>query len=449
MSKSIRIRKGLNIRLIGEAQKVTEKAENADVYAIRPPNFHGVVPKMLVKAGENIKAGSPLFYSKINDKIKFCSPVSGEVTEIVRGEKRRILEVRILPDSTNDFVGQKTWSGGSREDLLETLLSNGLWPFVKQRPYDVIANPEDQPTAIFVSSFDTAPLAPDADYTMNEEKKNFQKGLEALKVLANGKSVHLGYKKGTLLMSAMQGVEKHEVSGPHPAGNVGVLIHHVHPVNKGAVVWCVGAQDVASIGRVLSSGKFNVDRLITIAGPRCKNPVYYKATPGMSIKKLVSKHVDGDNVRVISGNPLTGEQICADGFLGYYDQQISLLEEGNQAKFFLTDGWLSPGLKKHSNSHAYPSWLIGRNKKYDLSTNLNGEERAFVVSGQYEEVFPFDIYPVQLIKSIMVNDIDKMEKLGIYEIAPEDFALCEYVCTSKINVQEIIRDGLDLLIAES
>lgn len=451
MSKSIKIRKGADIRLTGEAQLKLDQADTADVYALRPPNFHGLVPKLCVKAGEQVKAGEPLFFDKSNENIMFCSPVSGEVAEVIRGEKRRILEVRILADRSNDYkdMGAVKPSSLSLDDLKAKMLDSGLWPFMRQRPYDVVANPQEQPKAIFISGFDSSPLAPDTDFVMKDKMADFQVGIDALKVLADGKKVHLSYKKGSTVLKSAQGVELHEIDGPHPAGNVGVQIHHINPINKGEVVWYVNYQDVANIGRVLTSGKFDIHRTVAFTGANMNDAKYYDVRIGACLKNELTSQVTIENTRVISGNVLTGETISNDGFLGYYDQQVTAIPEGNEPLFMLTKGWLSLGFDKFSLSKSYPTWVLPKNKKFNLTTNSNGEERAFVVSGQYEKVFPFDIYPVQLVKSILVNDIDRMEQLGIYEVGPEDFALCEYVCTSKIDVQKIVRNGLDVLRAES
>lgn len=451
MSKSIKIRKGADIRLVGEAQLTIDQADTADIYALRPPNFHGLVPKLCVKAGEQVKAGEPLFFDKSNDKIMFCSPVSGEVAEVIRGEKRRILEVRVLADRSNDYkdMGAVKPSSLKLDDLKAKMLEAGLWPFMRQRPYDIVADPNEQPKAIFISGFDSAPLAPDTDFVMKDKMTDFQAGIDALNVLADGKKVHLSYKKGNTVLKATQGVELHEVEGPHPAGNVGVQIHHINPINKGEVVWYVSYQDVANIGRVLTSGKFDIHRAVAFTGAHMNDAKYFNVRIGACLKKELASQVTMDNTRIISGNVLTGESIANDGFLGYYDQQVTAIPEGNEPLFMLTKGWLSLGFDKFSLSKSYPTWILPKNKKFNLTTNSNGEERAFVVSGQYEKVFPFDIYPVQLVKSILVNDIDRMEQLGIYEVGPEDFALCEYVCTSKIDVQNIVRNGLDVLRAES
>ncbi len=453
MSKSIRIRKGMNIRLVGEAEKVLITPENPDVFAIKPPDFHGLTPKMTLKEGEKVKAGSVIFFDKYNDKIKFTSPVSGTLSEIVRGAKRRILEVRIKADGSTDHETFKSGSAESmsREDIKENLLASGLWPMLKQRPIDIVANPDDTPKAIFISGFDTNPLAPDYDFIIHGNKEVFQKGLDLVAKLTDGK-VHLTLKANGAhdeALKSAKNVQINRIDGPHPAGNVGTQIHHIDPINKGEKVWTLNVQDVLAIGRLFTTGKADYSRVIAITGSKIKNPKYYKVLIGTSLSKVLENNVhegDGD-VRIISGNPLTGDRVDKDGFLGFYHHQVTALPEGNEAQFFMTDGWLSPGLKKKSLSRSYPSWLMP-NKKYNLNTNQNGEERAFVVSGQYEQVFPFDIYPVFLLKAIITNDIDKMEQLGIYEVIPEDFALCEYVCTSKINVQSVVRDGLDVIQKE-
>lgn len=451
MSKAIRIRKGSDIRLVGVAEKKLETAKPSPVFAIKPPDFHGLTPKLVAREGDRVKAGDTVFFDKYNEPVKFNAPVSGTVEEVVRGAKRRILEIRIKADETIEYkdYGAKDPSKLSADDLKAHLMDGGMWPFFIQRPFNVIANPESKPKAIFVSGFDSSPLAPDESFVMEHIKDDFLVGMEALNVLSDGKPIHLGVRKGTSCYSEVQGVTRHEVSGPHPAGNVGVQIHHVDPINRGEVVWTIKPQDIANIGRFLRTGKFDLQRIVALAGSEVNQPQYYRVTVGTHLAPMISGNLKKDEKRIISGNPLTGTRVEEDGFLGYYDHQLSVLPEGNKPKFFLTEGWLSPGInnKTFSLSKAYPTWLLGK-RRYDLDTNANGEERAFVVTGQYEKVFPFDIYPVQLVKSIIVNDIDSMEKLGIYEVAPEDFALCEYSCTSKINVQQIVRDGLDTIMEE-
>jgi len=323
-----------------------------------------------------------------------------------------------------------------------------LWPLIRQRPFGTIAKPTEIPKSIFISSFDTNPLAPDIDFIMQEgNQETFQTGLNALLKLTNGKT-HLninGSKEASSIFSNSKGVIINKFSGPHPAGNVGVQIHHLDPVNKGEVVWYVNPQDVLVIGKLFSEGRYDASRIIALTGSQVSNPKYYKTIIGSSVKSIIGDGglKAGEN-RIISGNVLSGSQIQEDGFLGYYDTQITVIPEGHESEFM---GWLAPGLEKFSMSRTFFSWLNSK-KKYNLNTNLHGEERPFVVTGQYEKVFPMDIYPVQLLKSILIEDIEMMEQLGIYEVVEEDFALCEFVCTSKIKSQEIIRRGIDIIQKE-
>jgi Na+-transporting NADH:ubiquinone oxidoreductase subunit A len=440
MSKAIKIKKGVDINLFGEPEQKVSDSQTSNVFALKPDDFFGMVPKLVVREGDEVKAGTPIFYDKKRENILFTSPVSGEVAEVKRGAKRKILEIKVLADASNAYEEFSPWKDGDKTSLTETMLKMGLWPFVKQRPYGIIANPEDSPRAIFISGFDSAPLAGDIPFILKDELENFQKGINALKTLTTG-NVYLGTKKGSSFYDGVQGVEKNTFSGPHPSGNVGVQIHHLAPINKGEVIWTVNAADVAVIGKSLSEGKFRAERTIALAGSEVNEPQYYRTMIGAEIKSLTGGKLKEDNRRIISGNVLTGAKVEEDGHLGFFDTTVSVIPEGDQRKFFLTEGWLSPGFGRFSLSKAYPSWLLG-NKKYDIDTNLNGEKRAFVVTGELEKVFPFKIFPMQLIKSIMVNDIDSMEKLGIYEVLPEDFALCEFACTSKVNIQAVVEQGL-------
>jgi len=447
MSKTIRIRKGLNIKLKGEAEKVVATVDKPKVVAVRPPDLHGLVPKMVVKPGDNVKAGSTLFHDKYNERIKYTSPVSGEVVDIIRGAKRRIMEVRVLADS--NFSYEDFGSGhANRESVMKSLLASGTWPLIRQRPFDVVANPDDTPKAIFISGFNSAPLAPDADFVVRNQGAELQAGIDALAKLTTGK-VHLGLSDDTSAkeLTSLQGVQQTRYKGPHPAGNVGVQIHSTDPINKGEVVWVVGLQDLIIIGRLFLTGKYDARRMVALTGSGMGHARYTEVILGCAMKNLLNDAtVDGN--RVVSGNVLTGTRNDIEGYLGYYDEQITVVPEGDELKFFLTEGWLSPGFNRMSASRSYPSFLMP-GKNYDLDTNQNGEARAFVMTGQYEKVFPFDIYPVQLLKSILFNDIELMENLGAYEVAPEDFALCEFVCTSKIDSQRIVREGLDMLKKET
>ncbi len=440
MSKAIKITKGVDIKLVGAAENKISTAQISNVYAIKPDDFIGTIPKLMVKQGETVKAGTPVFFDKKRDKIKFASPVSGEVIEIKRGDKRKILEIKILADSQLVYETFAPWTGGDRQKLVDTMLNMGLWPFIIQRPFGIIANPDETPRDIYVSGFDTAPLSADSEVIIKPELENFKAGLEALKVLSGG-NIHLGTRKGSALYADVNGVDKTEFSGPHPVGNVGVQIHHTKPINKGEVIWTVSPADVAMIGKSLKAGQFKAERTIALAGSEVKNPQYFSTIIGASIESIVGANEKEGNNRIISGNVLTGTKVERDGFLGFYSNTITIIPEGDEKKFFITEGWLAPGFSRFSLNHSYPSWLLG-GKKYKLDTNLNGETRAFVVTGEMEKVFPFEIYPMQLIKAIMINDIDTMENLGIYEVLPEDFALCEFACTSKINIQSVVEQGL-------
>ena len=451
MSKSIKIRKGLDIRIKGDAERSSIEAPLSSTYAIKPTDFHGLIPKLLKRVGDQVKAGTPIFQDKYRENIKYVSPVSGKIQEVKRGAKRKILEVVIEADKEISYEAGAPVDIASldRETAKEALLSNGLWPFIKMRPIDIVANYTDTPKSIFISGFDSSPLAPDYDYLLYTRDKEFQAGVDILNKLTDGNvNLQLRAKGGAdASFTQVKSVVTNKVSGPHPAGNVGPQIHQIDPINKGEIVWTVNAQDVAIIGRCLLTGKYDASKLLALTGSEATNRKYYRVIIGANASDVFNGNSNTDNVRYISGNVLTGSQIEADGYIGFYDSQLTVVPEGNEHKFFLTNGWLEPGFKKLSNNSAYPSKIFGP-KKFDVDTNLNGEERAFVVTGEYEKVFPFDIYPVQLIKSIVTNDIEKMENLGIYEVSPEDFALCEFVCTSKINIQEIVRNGLDLIYKE-
>lgn len=449
MSKHVRIRKGLDIRLVGEAEKVLVNAAPAKVIAIKPTDFHGLVPKVLVKPGDTVQAGTPLFCDKYNERVLYTSPVSGEVADVVRGDKRRVLEVRVLADSATRYVdfGAGEPSGMNRETIVQKLLASGLWAAIRQRPFDVVADPAQHPKAVFVSGFDSHPLAPDMDLVVNGQGADLQAGLDALAKLTKGK-LHLGLSDRTTARELLdaKGVEKTVYKGPHPAGNVGVQIHHTDPINKGEVVWTCRLQHVIMIGRLFRTGKLDMVRIVAVTGSEAKDRKYFRVMTGAPVKDLLGE-VSG-KVRIISGNVLTGDRVASDGFLGWYHDQVTLIPEGDEPKFFITDGWAAPGLDKFSASRSYPAWLLP-GKRYRMDSSQNGEERGFVMSGQYEAVFPFDILPVHLLKAILVNDIEQMENLGLYEVAPEDFALCEFVCTSKIAAQSIVREGLDTLKKET
>lgn len=448
MSKTITIKQGLNINLQGEAEKIIAEVD-AGHFAIKPIDFHGVFPKLLVHEGDKVKAGTQIFYDKYRDNIKFSSPVSGTVKEIRRGAKRVLLEVSIEADATQTFVdfGKADPNSLKREAVVEKLLESGVWPVIRQRPYTVIANPKDDPKAIFISGFDTAPLGVDYDLIVHGQGETFQAGVDALKKLTSG-TVHLNLPAGdanSKVFTNSKNVQINYFSGPHPAGNVGTQINKIDPINKGEVVWHLRPQEVITIGRLFLEGVYNAEKIIALTGSEVKNPKYYKTKVGASIAEFIKNNIVQDNVRYISGNALTGRKIDRNGYIGFFDSQITVLPEGNYFEFF---GWALPGFGKFSFSKSFPTFLNGKNKKYRLDTNLHGGERAFVMTGEMEKVFPFDIYPMQLIKSIMVDDIDAMEKLGIYEVDEEDFALVEYIDTSKTDIQEIVRKGIDMMRKE-
>ncbi|QKG79513.1 Na(+)-translocating NADH-quinone reductase subunit A [Tenuifilum thalassicum] len=450
MSKVIKIKRGLNIPLKGSAEKVLVRLDKAEYYGVKPIDFPGLVPKLDVKVGDRVKAGSPLFHDKYNPEIVFTSPINGEVVEVRRGERRTILEVVVKTENGEteyEEFGAASPDSLSRDDVVEKLLKSGLWPYIKQRPYGIVANPNDNPKAIFISCFDTSPLAPDLDFAVQGEEEAFQVGIDALRKLTTG-AIHLGlnadYPPANAFLKA-KGVEHHYFTGPHPAGNVGIQIHHIDPIAKGEVVWTINPLDVIIIGRLFLKGIYDATKVIALAGSEVIKPRYYKLISGANIDSVVKDNINTDtDVRIISGNVLTGTRVDKNGFVGFYDNMISVIPEGNKYEFM---GWIAPGVNKHSASRTFLSKLIP-GKKFRLNTNMHGGHRAYVLTGQYEKVLPMDIYPVHLIKAILANDIDKMEQLGIYEVVEEDMALCEYVCASKTEVQAILRNGINTMIKE-
>jgi Na+-transporting NADH:ubiquinone oxidoreductase subunit A len=413
-------------------------------------DFHGLNPKLVVKEGDAVKAGEAIFFDKAHESVMYCTPASGIVKAIVRGEKRRILQVLIEIGAEQVYSQSDpiNVANASLEEVKSKMLANGLWPLVKQRPLDVVADPNQSPKAIFVTAFDSSPLAPDYNFVLEGREKDLQAGLMALSKLTTGK-VHLNINPNqSSAFSSISGVEINKFSGKHPAGNVGTQIHHIDPINKGEFAWTLNAIDVAIIGHFFNTGKFDLTRTIALTGSEVSNPQYYKVVPGTSMESIVNGKVKGNQVRYISGNVLTGERKELNEYLGFYHNQVTIIPEGDQYKFFLTKGWLGLGFDKFSNSRLFPTFLMPKSKKFVLDTNTNGEERAFVVTGELDRVFPFDILPMQLVKAAITNDIDGMENLGIYEVAPEDFALCEYVCTTKIDIQDKIRQGLDVIAKE-
>jgi len=448
MSRDIKIKKGLNIQLKGEAEKKLSKAPRAELFAISPANFHLVTPKLVVKEGAKVKAGEVLFFSKNEESVKFVSPVSGTLQTIQRGAKRVITKLVIKADDKDEYLNHQPIDvlNANAAAIKSHLLESGCWPFIMQRPYHIIAKPDTTPKSIFISGYTTAPLAADLDFTLKGKKEDLQTAITALSKLTAG-SVHIGVgRDSNSPLCDLQDCEIHYVSGPHPAGNVGVQIAQIDPVNKGEVVWTLAAQDLVIIGELLRTGKFNAERVVAVSGSCLDAPQYYTVKIGSAVAPLIQKaQLSEIHSRVISGDVLTGGTVGHQGYLGYYNNTICAIPEGDDYEFF---GWNKPIFDKVSTSRALTfSWLQPR-KKYNLTTNTNGEHRAFVVTGNYEEVFPMDIYPLQTLKACMVQDLDQMEALGMYELAPEDFALTEFVCVSKQPHQDIIRQGLDLMYKE-
>lgn len=446
MSNVIKIKRGLDIPLVGDAEKVIAKVALPELFAIKPTDFKGLTPKVMAKAGDKVKAGTVLFVDKHRPEIKFVSPVSGQLKAVNRGERRLLLEMVVESDNNmeHEDFGKSDVKSMSRDQVIEKLLNSGAWPYFKQRPYNVLANPAVTPKAIFVSTFDSAPLAPDYDFIINGQEEDFQAGINVLKAIAPKVYLGVNAEVPSNAFSKISGVEIHRFDGKHPAGNVGVQIHHVSPINVGEVVWTIQPQEIISIGRIFTKGIHDFSRIIAVTGSEVKKAAYVRTILGASVSTMMANNTDNDNIRVISGNVLTGTQIEKDGFIGFYHSQLTVIPEGNNYEFL---GWAMPGFGKYSTSRTFMSWLCSK-KKYSLDTNMHGGHRTFVVSNELDKVLPMDILPEFLFKAILAKDIDQMEQLGIYEVVEEDVALCEFVCTSKLNLQTILRNGLDLMEKE-
>ena len=446
MSNNIYLKKGLNLPINGEAAQNTKKVIVPDVVAVKPTDFRGLVPKLLVREGDKVLAGTPVLADKMSQNILFASPVSGTVAEVVRGEKRKLLEVRIKADAQQEYVdfGVKKVAEMTAEQVKASLLEAGLWPAITQRPYGIIANPEVKPKAIFVSAFATAPLAADPEFALAADLEHIQTAVKALTKLTDG-GVHVSVNSASSAFAKLEGATIHTFEGKHPAGNVGVQIHHIAPIQKGETVWTVSLVMLAAIGKLFNTGKYDLRRKIAVTGPKVEGPAYVEGYPGIAIKDLKDFYNAAEELRYVSGDVLTGTNVGAEGFLGFFDNQVTILEEGNKYELL---GWAKPvRCSQFSASRTYFSWLTP-NKKYDMDTNLHGGPRAFVMNDLYSKVLPMDLYPVYLLKACLANDIDKMEKFGIYEVIEEDLALCEYVCPSKIYIQQIITDGIALMLKE-
>lgn len=444
MSKVIKIKKGKNIRLVGASEKRISNTYTTGTYALKPADFQGLTPKMEVKVGARVLAGDTIFHSKNNPNVKFTSPVSGEVIEIVRGERRVILEVVIKADEQIEYKKFDT-----NRDVKEVMLESGFWPILRQRPYNILADENIRPKAIHISAFDTSPLAPDYNFIIKDEEDHFKRGMAALSTLTDG-AVNINVDSKADNLSCFTESEIATVNyfnGPHPSGVVGIQIHHVDPINKGDVVWTVNAQHVVMLGRFLATGQYDATKTIAVCGSEVNEPAYVKCIAGANLEELMNSSLkapaQGKSQRIISGNVLTGDQVLKMGFLGHYHDMLTVIPEGDDYEFL---GWLFPSYGRPSASKTLPSYYS--KKTYEVNTNLHGEERAFVVSGEYEKVLPMDLFPVHLLKACLAQDLENMEKLGIYEVVEEDLALCEFVCTSKIKVQKILREGLNLLESE-
>ena len=454
MASRIKIKKGLDIPLLGKAQETFLGEVKSDVLKICPEDFAGVTPKLSVRVGDEVKAGAALMYDRNHPSVKVASPISGVVTAIDRGEKRRILNITVERKGENEFVdfGIKNALTMKPEEVKEYILDAGLWFLVKQRPYDVVANPEKEPRDIFVTGFSSAPLAPSYDFILKDQDKDVQAGLDALSKLTKGKVyLSISPKTTSKALRNAKNVVVTEFDGPHPAGNVGVQINHLKPINSGETVWTLNVLDVALIGRLFNTGKVDLTRIVALTGSEVEKRGYYKmliGTPLTEVLAPIAKSAD-INLRYICGDPLTGRKIEKDGVLRAYDSQITVIPEGDDKHELL--GWATLSPNKYSAGPTYLSSLlhkIGVKDKFRIDARIKGGPRAMIMSNEYDQVFPMDIYPEFLLKSIIAFDIDKMINLGIFEVAPEDFALCEFVDTSKIEIQRIVRTGLDMLRKE-
>ncbi len=443
MHKQVKISKGLDINLKGKPAHKIADAPRSNKYVVKPTEFYGINPRLSVKTGDHVNAGDPLFYHKYIDRIKFTSPVSGTVEDIIRGEKRKILKIIIKPDATDTFKTFKVAKPESlsREQVLDLLLESGLFATIKQRPYDLIAHPDDQPKAIFISAYDSAPLGVDYAFVLKSKMKAFENGLKAVKKLTDGKVYLIVNGETATDFDKLNDVEIIKAFGPHPVGNVSVSIEKFEPISKGDRIWTINPADVALIGEFFETGQYNPVRTVALAGSKVKAPMYYNIKAGAGMSEFLKDKLIDDDVRIISGNVLTGSNITKDQFLNFYDNEITVIPLGNKPRFM---GWL-PFIGKNRKSFYNFGFAP---KELDLDASLYGEERAFVMNEEFESVMPLDIYPVHLLKAALLGDVEKMEQLGILEVAPEDFALLDYISSSKIDTQELIRKGLDIMQVE-
>ena len=441
MTKVIKLNKGLDVNLKGKAIPKTSTLAISGEYALCPDDFPGLKPRVVVKEGDAVKAGDALFADKLHPEVKFVSPVSGTVSLVERGDRRKLLAIHVQADEK-----QESRQFDTKGDVKSLLLESGLFGFFRQRPYDVVASPEDTPKAIFVSAFNSMPLSQDFEYILKGQEKAFQTGLTALSRMAK---VHLGVsaKQTSEALLQAKDCEVTVFDGPAPAGNVGVQINHIDPVNKGEVVWTLGAEEVIFVGRLMLTGQVDLTRTIALAGSEVNDPAYYQIKVGQKLSSLLDGRVGTNDTRIINGNVMTGIKTTADAFLAAHATEVNVIPEGDHADEFL--GWISPRINTFSTHRSYFSWLLGKKKEYIMDARVKGGERHMIMSGEYDSVLPMDIYGEYLIKAIITGDIDKQEQLGIYEVSPEDFALAEFVDSSKLELQRIVREGLDVLRKEN
>lgn len=449
MKHNYKVKKGLDLQLEGQAQNTLDPALFRTEVALQPEDFHGVVPRVVVKEGESVLAGTPLFVDKATQRVKFVSPVSGIVTQVERGDRRKVLSIRVQPDSKMacKSFNVEGWEKFGAEDMLQLLLDSGTFAFLRQRPYDVVACPEDTPKAIFVSAFNKMPLSADFSFVVEGQEDDFKNGLRALSKIAK---LYLGINP-TQVNTAILPVKEADVrifDGPNPSGNVGVQINHIDPINKGEVVWTMAPEEVIFLGRLLRTGKVDFTRRIALAGAEVQEPRYLEVMLGTKIGDIVNGQIKEANhkQRIIDGNPFVGHQTSEGRFLGAHTTEVCILPDGGDVNEAF--GWILPRLKQFSTSRSYFSWLQPK-KAYNLDCRIKGGERHMIMSAEYERVFPMDIYPSYLIKAIIAGDIDRQEQLGIYEVAPEDFAVAEFIDSSKLELQRIVREGLDTLRKEN
>ena len=446
MSNSINLKKGLDIPLAGMPDLAVKRTVLPDVVAVQPSDFKGLNPRLLVREGDKVLAGSPVLADKKNPDILVTSPVSGTVKEVVRGDKRKLLAVLVKADEDQEYLDFSAPKDGlDAETVKETLLKSGLWAAFIQRPYGIVADPAAKPKAIFVSAFSTAPLAADTEFTLGSEVAALQAGVSALAKLA---PVHVSVKSESSAFAKLADATIHVVKGKHPAGNVGVQIAAVSPIRKDETVWTVSLALLAAVGRLFTTGRYDVRRTVAVGGPAVNGPAYVNALPGTPNTALKEFYADADGLRIISGDVLTGRNAGEAGYLGFYDTQVTVLKEGTEPELL---GWARPfRFNQYSADHTYFNWCLGRlGKEVSMDTNLHGGPRAFVMpDSYYAKYLPMDIYPLYLVKACLAGDIDNMEKFGIYEVLPEDFALVEFMDPSKNYVQDIIANGIDLMLKE-